>query len=782
MADRGGGAFAAAFTVAGTTVAFVAATVGGASDLYAALTGLRLGSRPVADVTTAFDAVYVAGDLGPMPWRRPATADDPHGRRWARLTDGSEAYTTPGGLSVIRNTSIHAQAESRLGPSSFARRLSRGGVSADGGAALALVDEALSGRPSPAVPVSPLAAVLTLEGLVAGVSRLPPGIDVGGNVATYVAVTGDLCLDAAVATRVAHRSATTVGRAGGGGGDDLSPAGDGGIGFGSPTAQAAGAGVAAGTWAYRDRLHVRLLPSDEAVLASTSLLGYVRVATPLTADVPVGAFALPLTSGPFAVPLRLGGIATGVLRGVASLSTPFLRVPRTAAVVDAGGAGADADAAARDHMRAVTAATAAYTNGAINGVPSIGGGGGWGGGGRDAGAGIGGMGGGGGGDEGGGGGDFADRMLRKGSQRKVKNLVGRLSSYFGGGGGSGGGGGVGGGGGGGGGVAGMAGALGGLVAGGRPAAADVADAFAEPPSGLASTLPPAAPAAAPPQGPLSTAGRRQSSPSRAGWGGMEAALPSPPSAVAAVVAEPSVGGGAVRPAAASREAGPRRPPLLPPTTSPASARGGGSASTRGWGSPAFGVDGARGGGGGDGGGGGGGGGHRGAPPMPARRSSAPPSLTRSSPSPSPPPPPATVRSAAAAAAAGLTAGAAAGRGPVGGARLARVHSLPPSPHGGAAPAAAVGEGVLIQLGGEVGPPCNGGAGGGAGRRPPAVASADDFWGGGVLLSATPPGGGAPSTGGGRPTAGGGGGVGAKREDPAEGEGGGGAAEGTLIDI
>ncbi|OSX68437.1 hypothetical protein BU14_2802s0001, partial [Porphyra umbilicalis] len=383
--DRGG-AFAAAFTVAGVSVAFVAASVGGAADLYAALTGLRLGSRPVADVTTQFDAVYVAGDLGPMPWRRGAAAgppsggdEAPHGRRWLRLTDGSEAYTTPDGVSAIRSTSPRTRAVGRLGAASFARRLSRGGASADGGAALALVDEELGGALPPTVPAKPLAAVLVLDHLVASVARLPPGVDGGGHVATYVAVTCDLCLDAAVATRVAHRSAAQGGGDARGAGG-AAPDGDGG-GGGRPNGVGAaavattggggggGGGATAGTWAYRDRLHVRLLPSDADVLGATALLGYVRVATPLTADVPVGAFSLPLAPGPFAVPLRLGGVATGVLRGVASLSAPALRLPPGSAMPAPGSglAAAEAEAAARDHVRAVAAATAAYTNGAING-------------------------------------------------------------------------------------------------------------------------------------------------------------------------------------------------------------------------------------------------------------------------------------------------------------------------------------------------------------------------------------------------------------------------------
>lgn len=145
-----------------------------------------------------------------------AAADERAARRWLRLTDGSEAYTTPGGVSAIRNAAPRAPAVDRLGAASFARRLARGAALADGGTALAVVDEELGGRPPPAVPAAPLAPMLVLDGLVAAVGRLPPGVDGGGNVAIYVAATCDLCLDAAMETPVAHRSA--AGAVGGGGG------------------------------------------------------------------------------------------------------------------------------------------------------------------------------------------------------------------------------------------------------------------------------------------------------------------------------------------------------------------------------------------------------------------------------------------------------------------------------------------------------------------------------------------------------------------------------------
>lgn len=73
---------------------------------------------------------------------------------------------------------------------------------------------------------------------------------------------------------------------------------------------------------------------------------------------------------------------------------------------------------------------------------------------------------------------FGDRVVREGSQRTFKNLVGRVSSSFRDGSSGGGSGGIGGGGRGGGNwgrVSGMTGTLGGL----HPAAADAADACAE---------------------------------------------------------------------------------------------------------------------------------------------------------------------------------------------------------------------------------------------------------------------------------------------------------------
>lgn len=278
-----GGAVAVALQACGTSFCFVSGRLSGSTDVYHALTSLKLG-RQSFDVTNQFHHFVLAGLLGDMHWHHdfaPGYGRD--ARKWVRLGDGAACYSLGDGLSVMRNSFPTLDYVDQISPESVWRVEDSPRTEVGSMTCIELADGLVEGRPGPSLPRAVSQCVVTISDIRGYDIKTPPGVDQNSQLNSQVVLFCEYSTVDGVASRQTARP--------------------------TPCPE------------WHESLRLVMMPVDPEEVHESFVMGQIVLPTPLADAIPAGHFVIPISCSregraKFDVPCRLAGIPTGRLSGI----------------------------------------------------------------------------------------------------------------------------------------------------------------------------------------------------------------------------------------------------------------------------------------------------------------------------------------------------------------------------------------------------------------------------------------------------------------------------------